>query len=110
MTYFNAPHFDLPFRLDGSNFAEVEQDTIDDIYNCVWASLSTPEGFRPESPDFGMPDLTFKDQPLDANLILSKIVSDEPRADAILDQTPDAFDELIADVKIDIIETGGAPQ
>lgn len=105
MSYFNAPHFDLPFRIN-KKVAEVEQDTIDDVYNCVWASLVTPEGWRPEAPDFGMPDLTFETQPLNETLITSKLVQDEPRADVIMSQSPDAFDELIVRVTLDV-STGG---
>jgi hypothetical protein len=107
MSFFDqAPHFDLPFRMSGSKFAEVEQDTEDDVYNCVYASLVTPEGYRPEAPDFGMPDLAFGVQPLDANMIKSKIIADEPRAQVTLDQQAGAYDQLIANVTIDV-ETGG---
>lgn len=102
----NAPHFDLPFRFDGDKFAEVEQDTIDDVYNCVLIDLVTPEGVRPDLPEYGMPDLTFMDQPIDPNLITSKIVADEPRAELIIQQQPNAFDELIDEITIDV-ETGG---
>jgi hypothetical protein len=107
MSFSNAPHFDLGFRLDGNKFAEVEQDTIDDVFNCVYASLITPEGFRPEAPDFGTPDLTFMTQPIDPTVILSKINADEPRAQLVLDEQPNAFDDLITQITIDV-ETGGS--
>lgn len=108
MSFSNAPHFDFPFNLDGTKFAEVEQDTVDDVYNCVYVSLVTPEGFRPEAPEFGMPDLTFMEQPIDPSLITSKLIQDEPRAELLLQQRPDAFDPLIADVTLDV-GTGGTP-
>jgi len=108
MSFTTAPHFDLPFRFSGGKAVEVEQDTDEDIYNCVWAALVTPEGFRPEVPDFGMPDLTFMNQPIDSAFVMQRILASEPRATIVLDEHPDAFDVLIAKLTVNV-ESGGTP-
>jgi phage baseplate assembly protein W len=54
-----TPHFGFPFRLDGSSFAASEQDSADEIDDCVEAVLRTPEGSRIDVPAFGRPDGTF---------------------------------------------------
>lgn len=105
--YFNAPHFDLPFRIDGTMFAEVEQDTEDDVYNCVVASLLTHEGFRPEAPNFGTAELVFVKQPLPGDQLMAEIAADEPRAQMVFDQNPNALDNLVAQVTLSVSTADG---
>jgi len=53
MTFAISPHFDLPFRFLKSGGAVVsEQDSFDDVANCVEAICRTPQGFRVDNPDF----------------------------------------------------------
>lgn len=62
MSYPVAPHFDIPFRFVGhkQNRAVVnEQGNIDDLQNCVYLIVVTPQGWRDEVPKFGTPDPTF---------------------------------------------------
>jgi phage baseplate assembly protein W len=54
-----TPHFSLPFRLSGTSFAVSEQDSAEEIADCVEAILRTPEGSRIDVPGFGRPDGTF---------------------------------------------------
>jgi hypothetical protein len=54
-----TPHFGLPFRLAGTSFAVTEQDTPEEIGDCVESVLRTPEGSRIDVPAFGHPDDTF---------------------------------------------------
>lgn len=93
------PHFDLPFRI-GAKAAEVQQDTIEDVTNCVEVCVRTHVGRRKELPHFGIGDLTFRDQPIRMSDVLQSISSNEPRAIVLIDQHPEVLDELIADVRM----------
>lgn len=103
---YQTPHFDLPFRFitvgTDQKAATVEQDTVDDVANCVLASLLTHTGQRPEVPSFGAGDLTFKQQPLDASAIIEKVTVDEPRASLLFSQQPNALDVLIDQVVVSV--------
>ena len=56
------PHFQLPFRFGGINGAAFvnEQDSIEDVVQCVETIIQYPIGSRFDVPDFGIPDVTFK--------------------------------------------------
>jgi phage baseplate assembly protein W len=54
-----TPHLALPFRLAGTSFAVTEQDSPEEIGDCVESILRTPEGSRIDVPAFGRPDDTF---------------------------------------------------
>jgi hypothetical protein len=99
----DVPHFDYPFRfVTGGHAAVVEQDSAEDVLNCVTAIVKTKVGDRIESPTFGIPDPTFEAQPLDLGLISDAILTQEERASIIIDQSPDRYDQLIADVLINV--------
>lgn len=102
MSSVETPHFDVPLRLQGSSFAVVEQDTIEDVADCVTVIVSTPIGWRDEAPTFGIPDLAFVRQPLDAQELAREIGSQEPRAQLIIDERPDQYDELIDRINIGV--------
>lgn len=92
-------HFDLPFRWgpNGHGFT-VDQDTIDDVSNCVEAIVRTMVGQRAELPDFGIIDPTFDPQPLNLQDIIQRVIQQEPRAALLMEQAPDRVDQLIAHV------------
>jgi phage baseplate assembly protein W len=76
----SIPHFAYPFRLAGNgSFATVEQDTPDELAQCVAIALMTPIGSRIEDLDYGTPRMDF-DIP-DAGDIIAAIESCEPRVD-----------------------------
>jgi len=58
-TAADVPHLAWPFRAVTRRLAQVEQDSIDDVEQNVYAYLATPRGQRPLSPDFGVEDPTF---------------------------------------------------
>jgi phage baseplate assembly protein W len=97
----DVPHFSLPFRFAGSSSqaAVSEQDSLDEIADCVYAILVCPVGFRVESPLFGLPDPTFSMPGPDLDEIRAAVETWEPRAAAVLDGRPDAVDELLAHVE-----------
>lgn len=98
----DTPHFDYPFRLKGSSFAEVEQDTMDDLVACIEAALLTPQGFRDEIPSFGITETTFQTQPIRSQQMMDEIVQHEPRANLLMDQEPNKFNQMIADVAMKV--------
>lgn len=99
-----TPHFDLPFRLVGSSFFTVEQDSEEDIANCVEAILRTPYNSIPDTEDFGLDDHTFDIQPIDTDAVTRQILNQEPRASLLIEQETDFVDNLIARVTVTIGE------
>jgi hypothetical protein len=91
------PHFDLPFRFgtSGRHAASVEQDSIDDVTNCVETLIRCPIDFRPEVPGYGTPDQTLQMAPVDSEFILSQALRWEPRASVLIEQSLDSVDYLI---------------
>lgn len=67
----------LSLQGDGS-FAYWNQDTIDDVGQCVEMVVGTPAGMRTVVPGFGIPDITFT-QP-NQQEIVNAIRIWEPRA------------------------------
>jgi len=98
----DVPHFSLPFRFGNPTAAVSEQDSLDEIADCVLAVLVCPAGFRVELPQFGLPDPTFAMPTPDLDEIREAIDTWEPRAAVALDTYPDLLDELIARVEVDV--------
>jgi hypothetical protein len=98
----DTPHFNFPFDFKGTRVDVVEQDTLDDIVNCVQVVLRVHTGWRPEAPFFGVPDFTFMSQPIGANRVDDILVTQEPRASTLVRENPDVFDELINHLNIEI--------
>jgi phage baseplate assembly protein W len=78
------PHFSLPFRFATPQVAVSEQDSIDEIADCVLAILLTPAGMRIELPEFGIVDPTFQQMPVDLAAISDAVDAWEPRAATVL--------------------------
>ena len=111
MAHLDLPHFDLPLRwersgrknADGSDeirAASVEQDTIKDIENQVFAVVATPIGFRDENPEFGVRSPLFGQAPLDAKLIQEAISEWVPNASADVTEYGDAIYEAQRTIEI----------
>ena len=77
-----VPQFDLPFRVKGEAVVEVDQDSIEDVDNCVEAIVRTPLGSHLDDLDLGVPDLTFRSVGANptAEQFLSAVEDQEPRA------------------------------
>jgi len=72
--------------------AVVEQDTLEDVANCVVAIMVTVKGSRDLAPEFGVPDLIFTNQPIGVHDLL--ISSQEPRAELDVEERFDMADPL----------------
>jgi len=100
-----TPHFSVPFRFGGINGGAFlnEQDDIDDVTDCIKALLAYPEGSHEVLEGFGTPDIVFKEdtQPM-SHLLEHAIRRWESRADVIINDRPDAFDDLIRRTTINL--------
>lgn len=101
----DVPHFAVPFRFVGARVAVVEQDSPEEIAQCVEAILATPEGSRIARPEFGLPDQAFTEGGASRREILEAVSVWEPRADVLVEVAPDRFDELVSRVSVTV---GGA--
>lgn len=79
-----VPQFDVPFRIDPITGApaEVEQNSVEEIEQCVEAVLRTIVGTRIDDLDFGVPDETFRQQTPNssAEIYVAAVEEMEPRA------------------------------
>lgn len=97
-----VPHFKLPLRIGLDGHAEVlEQDTPEEIAQCVQVLLSTRVGDRIESPEYGIPDQVFTTVP-DLATIQAAIERWEPRATVKLVSEQDWLDELIRRLIVEV--------
>jgi phage baseplate assembly protein W len=113
-----VPHLRIPFHVGAGGAAEtVEQDSLDEIAQCVVVLVSTERGERFDVPTYGIPDETFTPaSPDHAAAIEAAVGQWEPRATVLLTNTIDSFDELARRVKVNVsgghtsIEAPSTPQ
>jgi phage baseplate assembly protein W len=99
------PHFDLPFKLSVKHADVVEQDDMEDIYNCVEAVVRTEVGRRTQLPEFGIVYPVFQNQPIELADMRESIITQEPRAGVLIDQEPDILDVLVTELIITVTHT-----
>lgn len=95
----DVPHFSLPFRFT-PQAAVSEQDSIDEITDCVLAVLSCPLGFRVDLPEFGIADPVFSTPAVDVDELRTAVDGWEPRAQTVFDEQPDKLDQLLDHVQV----------
>jgi phage baseplate assembly protein W len=78
----DVPHFSFPFRLSGSTPGPVyvDQDSDDEIMDCVEVYLATDKGERQDAPEYGLQDPTFHEGNIDINAVMADLSVWEPRA------------------------------
>jgi hypothetical protein len=108
VSYPDAPHYDLAFRMVGSSFSAVEQDTLEDVSNNVEAALRYRQGERQDEPTFGTDELVFQEDPVNLEVLVGQILLHEPRAYMVTEQAIDRLEELITHVQLKL-KQGGAP-
>jgi phage baseplate assembly protein W len=97
-----VPHFAHPFRVDASgSVAVLDQDTDEEIAQCVQVLLSTTVGERIEVPTYGIPNPVFRNQSTvdDANMAAA-VRKWEPRATALVHST--VIDESLRHVLVEL--------
>jgi phage baseplate assembly protein W len=75
-----TPHFSAEFTIGRHGATYVEQDSEDDVAACVYRLLVCPLGYREDSPEFGLEELTFETVPLRIATIEETIKQWESRA------------------------------
>jgi phage baseplate assembly protein W len=93
------PKFDIPFTVSGGKAVVVEQDSDEEIVDCVYAILATERGERAEEPTFGLPDPAFREAGADLDQIRSVAEEWEPRARTL---TESDFDGIVQKVRVSV--------
>lgn len=105
------PHFSLPFRFKTSAgvkvVAVVEQDSYDEIFDAVEVIVRYPRGSQAGFEDFGVTDQTFASPRYDHDLLRAEIEEWEPRAEAVIEEEPLRFADLIERVRVDVYRREG---
>jgi len=95
------PHLALPFRFVNGAAATVEQDTPDEIAQCVEVLLRTVTGQRIEVPGFGIADPLFtQESSRSTPNVLAQIKTWEPRARSAVSDRVESRDELVRNIKV----------
>ena len=97
----DTPHFNYPFAFSSltKHAGEVEQDSVDDVGNCVVVALATELGSRVEVPTFGIPDQVFQLQPLSLDTLINAIQEWESRAEIVMSESSVSRDVLVAQIR-----------
>lgn len=77
----------------------VEQDSDDDIRQCIEAILRYRIGDRFDLPEMGMADPTFEELPIDLAPIREVLDRHELRAHVLLDGGDELLDDLTAEIR-----------
>jgi phage baseplate assembly protein W len=95
-----VPHFAIPFRVDaGGSVAVVDQDSEEEIAQCVRVLMSTTVGQRVELPDYGIPNPVFSTMSTNDDADMAAAVGKwEPRATALVHST--VIDESLRHVLV----------
>jgi phage baseplate assembly protein W len=98
----NVPHLAIPFQVINGQWVTVEQDTDDEVAQCVRNICAFERGYRNEDPDFGIDDPTFTTMPIDTEDIARALERYEDRARVEIFQTiaPDGSVEVRLEVTI----------
>jgi phage baseplate assembly protein W len=102
----DTPHFALPLRYVNGSAVVNQQDTMDDIADCVLAVCLTTPGDRDEMPDFGFDDPTFGVQPIPLSPFLAQIANWEPRATILATEAQDKLDSAIVNANLNVVVAG----
>jgi phage baseplate assembly protein W len=107
MSTVETPHFSFPFRFvtnpatGNLEAAVTEQESADEVADCVQRIAQTRRGWRDELPEFGLSDPTFEQAPVDADLLTEELREWEPRTDLTGVARIDSLDEFISIVRFD---------
>lgn len=77
-----TPHLRFPLEVLNGRVRVVEQNSIEEVVQCVLACVSTPYGSRQDDPEYGIDAGLFSRQTIrqDITPILAAVEEAEPRA------------------------------
>jgi hypothetical protein len=92
-----------PVTIPGLLSAAVsQQDSGEDVTNCVEAIVRTQAGSRMYVPLFGITDPTFSVRPLSTEQMRQEIEQNEPRANTVLRSLPDVVDQMVVNITAEV--------
>lgn len=94
------PHFKFPLKLapNGVSLTVVDQDSDDEIIDCIEVLLLTELGERIEDPDYGIPDGAFTENGINETALQAAIIRIEDRAELVLES--DAIQDAVQRVRV----------
>ncbi len=84
-----TPHLQWPVRIETGRLAVVEQDTFDDVAQCVKIIASTPLGGASWDPQLGVRGLLYGEGGADPDETYEAVERSEPRAEIQIDRALD---------------------
>jgi phage baseplate assembly protein W len=97
----NTPKLKVPFQIKGKSAAVVEQDSPEEIEQCVSAIVRTRVGSRLDRPEFGVPDVTFRSG--SARPELGEAIDEwEPRARYFIEE--ESIEDMVQRIHVNINE------
>lgn len=105
--YPEVPKFITPFSFEtraGVAIAKVvEQDSLEEITQCVETVIRTIKGTCIENADFGIEETTFQQIPINASRVIEECNKWEPRAQVEITPGPArSYDDLLHSLRVSI--------
>ena len=101
-----TPHLQVPFQLGGLKGGAFvnEQDSTEDVLDCIMAIVAYPIGTCTVIPGFGIPDIVFKQITVAgvATSLQQALRQWEPRSDTVVAEDPVGYDELVRRITINV--------
>lgn len=96
-------HLRFPLEIDGNgNLSVVEQNSVEDIAQCVTAILRTPLGLSDAIPELGLTYQPFYEGGADVQEIQQQLAQHEQRTDVLVSEDPDRLDEALSLVRVQL--------
>lgn len=99
-----TPHLQVPFKFGGVGGGAFvnEQDSSEDILDCIKSVVAYPIGSCTIMPAFGIPDIVFRQRTVNGvSAALQQALRQwEPRSDTVVFEDPIGFDELLQKISI----------
>lgn len=102
------PHFRLPLQFGGIKGGAIvnEQDEAQDVMDCVRTIIAFPLGVRQDMPEFGIPELVFKEYNQSAvDQVRTAIEEWEERAAIDIDSSVPLTDQFIWNLLVKVSVT-----
>ena len=100
MAQLEIPQISFPLRFAAGKPIVVEQDSDDEVRDCVEVLMRTPLGSRLEYSDYGIADPTFRSE-VDLDEIREAIGEWELRADIQIDDSLD-IEEMAREIRVGV--------
>lgn len=80
MSNVRVPKLTVPFNIVGTEANVVEQDSPEEVAQCVEALIRTYIGELVDEPEYGVPDMVFAEGDIDVEALAAVVTEWEPRA------------------------------